>query len=369
MLTRRELRRVDRPLLIVTLLLLGIGLLALYSASLQKTQATGIQFLMRQLTWAPLGLLLAGLLLVVEYHRWLEWAYLLYGVNMLLLLMVLEMGVVRGGAQRWLTFAGLTVQPSEFAKVTTVLALARYLGSRSATPWGRADSQWKAIGVSALLALIPMVLILKEPNLGTASVFLPILLAMLLVWGIRPRVIGLMLAAGALLAPFAWGRLADYQRSRLLVFLNPSLDPLGAGYTVVQSKIAIGSGRLWGKGWLAGTQNQLNFLPERHTDFIFSVVGEEWGFLGTTFCLALFGLLFYRGILIATQTRDPFGRLLVVGLVAMLATHLVVNTGMTLGLMPVVGLPLPFFSYGGSWLLTSLTTVGIILSIGIRNGV
>ena len=363
MLTKRQLRGIDQPLLWAALALLGFGLLALYSAAFQKSQMVGISYLTRQITWAGIGILLAALLVTVDYHRWLEWAYLLYGINVVMLVFVLVLGVVRGGAQRWLSIGGFTIQPSEFAKITTCLALARYLGSRREMP------DWKALlGAGAFIA-VPMGLILKEPNLGTASVFVPIFFSMLLVWGIRLKILGILLGGAAACVPFAWWRLADYQRSRLLVFLNPNLDPLGAGYTVVQSKIAMGSGGFWGKGWLAGTQNQLNFLPERHTDFIFSVVGEEWGFFGVTLCLALFALLFYRAILIATQTRDPYGRLLVAGLVAMLTVHLVVNIGMTMGLMPVVGLPLPLFSYGGSWLLTCLVAIGIILSVGVRRPV
>lgn len=365
MLSRRQIKGIDRPLLVATLLLLGIGLMVLYSASFQKAQTLGIPFVARQVTWGVIGGLLAIGVVAIDYHRWLEWAYLFYGINLLLLILVLEWGVARGGAQRWLTIGGLTIQPSELAKVTTILALARHLGSRREM----VASGWKAIFRVALFLVGPMLLILKEPNLGTASVFVPMAFAMLLVAGVPFKVLGILLGGGILLVPLAGWLLADYQRTRLLVFLNPNLDPLGAGYTVVQSKVAIGSGGLWGKGWLAGTQNQLNFLPERHTDFIFSVVGEEWGFLGTTFCLALFAFLFYRGILLATQTRDPFGRLLVVGLVTMLATHVVVNTGMTVGLMPVVGLPLPFMSYGGSWLLTCLVSVGMILSVGVRRPV
>lgn len=362
MLTRRELQGVDRPLLVAAGLLLAFGLLALYSASFQKAHTLSVSFLSKQFTWALSGCLLGVILVVVDYHRWLEWAYLLYGLNVGLLVLVLELGVVRGGAQRWLSVGGLTIQPSEFAKVTTILALARYLGFRKENT----TAAWKAILVTGLIVAVPVGLILKEPNLGTALVLLPIALAMGLAWGVRWKIFGLLFLAGGLIAPLGWWRLADYQRSRLLVFLNPNLDPLGAGYTVVQSKIAIGSGGLVGKGWLAGTQNQLNFLPERHTDFIFSVVGEEWGFLGTSLCLALFTFLFTRGLRIATQTRDPFGRLVVVGLVTMLATHVVVNTGMTIGLMPVTGLPLPLLSYGGSWLLTCLTAVGMILSVGVR---
>jgi len=364
-LTRRQLSGIDRPLLFSALALLGIGLLVLYSASLQKAQALGVSFISRQLTWAALGVLLAVVLVVVDYHRWLEWAYLLYGVNLLLLALVLGIGVVRGGAQRWLTFAGLTIQPSEFAKITTILVLSRYLGSQR----GANTAGWKALVRAGAFLVVPVALILREPNLGTATVFVPILLAMLLICGVRWKVLGLSLVGCAALVPLGWWHLAEYQRSRLLVFLNPNLDPLGAGYTVVQSRIAMGSGGLWGRGWLGGTQNQLNFLPERHTDFIFSVVGEEWGFLGTSLCLVLFAFLFYRAILIATQTRDPFGRLLVVGLVTLLFTHVVVNIGMALGFMPVVGLPLPFLSYGGSWLLTCLAATGMILSVGVRRPV
>ncbi len=364
MLSRRQFQGLDRVFLTVTLLLLGVGLLSLYSAAFQKTQMTGVLFLQRQLVWAGLGCALAVLLLVVDYHLWLEWSYLLYGLTILLLGLVLVAGTVRGGAQRWLMIGGMTVQPSEFAKLTTILALARYLGHRPS-----AVGRWRTVLGACILLGIPMVLILKQPNLGTAAVFGFAGLAMLLVWGIPLRPLVIVLGAAILCLPVFWFFLEDYQRSRLLVFLNPNLDPLGAGYTVIQSRIAMGSGQFWGKGWLAGTQNQLNFLPERHTDFIFSVVGEEWGILGTTFCLVLYFLLFDRGFIIASQTRDPFGRLIVVGLVTMLAVHTVVNMGMVMGLMPVVGLPLPFMSYGGSWMMTCLVAIGIILSVGVRRPV
>ncbi len=349
-------------MLAAALALLGIGLLALYSASYQKVQATGVSYMGRQLAWMGLGITLAFLLVAVDYHRWLEWGYLLYFLNLALLALVLVLGVERGGAQRWLTLGGWTVQPSEFAKITTVLALARFLGGQR----GALEPRWTTVIGAGLLLLLPAALIFLEPNLGTASIFAVIGLGMLVVWGMPLRAVAGTIGAALFALPVGWHFLADYQRSRLLVFLNPNLDPLGAGYTVIQSKIAIGSGGLWGKGWLAGTQNQLNFLPERHTDFIFSVIGEEWGVLGTTLCLALFALLFHRMLTIALQTRDPFGRLLVVGLTTMLAAHTVVNTGMTLGLAPVVGLPLPLISYGGSWMVTCLAAVGMALSVGLR---
>lgn len=364
MLTRRQFQGVDRAFLATTLLLMGIGLLSLYSAAFQKTQMTGVPFLQRQMLWAALGCALAILLVVVDYHLWLEWSYLFYALMLGMLVMVLVMGTTRGGAQRWLSIGGLTLQPSEFAKLTTVLAVARYLGHRPPI-----SGRWRTVLGAGLLVGVPMALILKQPNLGTAAVFGFTGLAMLLVWGIPLRPLLVVLGLGILCMPVLWAFLEGYQRSRLLVFMNPNLDPLGAGYTVIQSRIAMGSGQLWGKGWLSGTQNQLNFLPERHTDFIFSVVGEEWGILGTTFCLVLYLLLFQRGFIITQQTRDPFGRLLIAGLIAMLAAHTIVNMGMVLGLMPVVGLPLPFMSYGGSWLMTCLVAVGIVLSVGVRRPV
>lgn len=360
--SRRPWQAMDRLFLLSALLLLAIGLLALYSASFQKLQQSGVSLLQRQLIWAGLGAVLALILLAVDYHRWLEWAYLLYGLTLLFLVWVLVAGTVRGGAQRWLTLFGMTIQPSEFAKVTTIMALARFLGSRQEGGL----LHWTTAAGGAALFLLPMGLILLQPNLGTSLVFLVVGLCMLVVSGLPLRILGVLLGLALLAAPIGWTLLHDYQRSRLLVFMNPNLDPLGAGYTVIQSRIAMGSGQWFGKGWLSGTQNQLNFLPERHTDFIFSVIGEEWGFAGTTLCLGLLAFLFHRGFMTASQTRDPFGRLLVMGLITMLAFHTLVNTGMVMGLMPVVGLPLPFMSYGGSWLMTCLVSVGIILSVGAR---
>lgn len=361
MTSRRLWRGVDRPLVWTAILLVAIGLAVLYSASYQRALATGTSYLNRQLLWLGLGLAAAALLMVVDYHRWLEGAYLYYGANLLLLVAVLVAGQTRGGAQRWLAAGPFTFQPSELAKLSTILVLARYLGERRDTP-----RRWRALIVPALMAGLPMALILKEPNLGTALIFLPVLGAMLWVWRIPARMWWGLLGAAAVAVPFGWQLLHDYQRARLLVFVNPNLDPLGAGYTVLQSKIAVGSGLLWGRGWFSGTQNQLNFLPERHTDFIFSVVGEEWGFLGAAGVLGLYAFLLHRGFRIAAESRDPFGALLVTGLMTLLGCHVIVNVGMALGLMPVVGLPLPLMSYGGSWLLACLLAVGMTLSVGMR---
>ena len=357
----RRWRGVDRTLLWTTIALVGIGLLVLHSASYQRAVATGTSYVGRQLLWLSIGVAAAACLMIVDYHRWLEGAYVVYGANLLLLGLVLVAGETRGGAQRWLAAGPLTFQPSEIAKLSTILILARYLGEHRDAP-----RTWRSLAVPALMVGLPMILILKEPNLGTAMLFLPIAGAMLWLWGLPSRMWFVMMGVGAIGSPIGWHLLHDYQRSRLLVFINPNLDPLGAGYTVLQSKIAIGSGLLWGRGWFAGTQNQLNFLPERHTDFIFSVIGEEWGWLGAAAALGLFAVVLHRGFQIALESRDPFGRLLVTGLSTMIGCHVVVNVGMTLGLVPVVGLPLPLISYGGSWLLTCLTAVGMILSVGMR---
>lgn len=359
--SRRLWQGVDRPLLWTLIALIGIGLAVLYSASYQRAVATDTSYIGKQLIWLVFGVIVAVFLMAVDYHRWLEGAYLLYGMNLLMLGLVLVMGETRGGAQRWLAVGPLTFQPSELAKISTVLVLARYLGEHRDGPKG-----WGSLGVPILLAGLPMLLILKEPNLGTASLFLPITAAMLFVWRVPGRIFGILLGVFLVAVPFGWHFLHDYQRSRLMVFMNPNLDPLGAGYTVLQSRIAVGSGLLWGKGWFAGTQNQLNFLPERHTDFIFSVIGEETGFLGSSAVLLAFVFLLHRSFRIASESRDPFGRLLVAGLTTMIGCHLLINVGMTLGLMPVVGLPLPFISYGGSWLLSCLAAMGIVFSVGMR---
>lgn len=354
-------RGVDRPLAWAILLLIAVGLLVLASASYQRAVATGTSYLGRQLLWLGIGASVAAMLMAVEYHRWLEGAYVLYAANLALLGLVLMAGETRGGAQRWLAAGPLTFQPSELAKISTVLALARYLGEHRDPP-----RRWSALIPPVLVAGVPMALILREPNLGTALLFVVILGAMLYVWGIPTRMVWTVGGALAAAVPIGWHLLHDYQRTRLLVFINPNADPLGAGYTVLQSKIAVGSGLLWGRGWFAGTQNQLNFLPERHTDFVFSVVGEEWGFVGSAVLLGLYAVLLRRGFRIAAESRDPFGRLLVTGLVTMIGSHVLINIGMTIGLMPVVGLPLPLLSYGGSWLLACLIAMGMIVSVGMR---
>ena len=355
------LQKLDFPLLGIATLIFLVGILSLYSSSYNTNPAV----LARQLVWMIVGALTLLLVVNINLNKIIGFIYSFYGLTILFLIMVLILGEARLGARRWLSLGPLNFQPSEFAKIAVILTLARYLGE--GVPYHRtAYEEWKRIFISILLVLVPFLLILKGPDLGTAIVLLPILFVMLYIGGIGIRSLSLTLGIGVVFSPIFWHFLKDYQKERLLVFINPNIDPLGAGYTIIQSKIAIGSGRLLGKGWLSGTQNQLNFLPERHTDFIFSVVGEEWGFFGSVIVVFLYFFLIKRCIAIASQMGDLFSRLVCWGVIAMLSFHILVNIAMTMGLMPVVGLPLSLMSYGGSSLVATLASLGILMNLRTR---
>ena len=354
----RILKYIDWYLLIVVLLLSAIGTMAVYSASYQLSADTGTLFFKRQVFWLALGLFSFFVLAAVDYRRVVEHAYLLGGITTVLLLVIVALGESRFGARRWIQLGGFTIQPSEFAKITLVLMLAHYLSYKSDR-----YERWSFILIPGLLAAIPAILILKQPDLGTAMIFLPLTLGMIYVAGGRMKYILIILLVLAILAPVSWFALKDYQKSRLVVFINPELDPSGAGYTIIQSKIAIGSGGVWGKGWLSGTQNMLSFLPERQTDFIFSVVAEEGGFVGCMVILALYGLLFIRLFVMAHKSREPAGKLLITGGILVLASHVGINIGMAAGLLPATGLPLPLISYGGSVTTTVLIILGLCESV------
>lgn len=348
----------DPLLIILPLVIFGIGLLFLHSSSHGMQEIKGINFTIRQVAWMLVSLLALFLVINIDFRRILDWAYLYYVIIVLILIVLLVFGGAKMGAKRWLNIGWMTFQPSEFAKLALIVALAFYLGNnrysiRSA----------KILLISFLMTGILFILIFKEPDLGSAIILLPILFAMLLAAEVPLKSILGSIFIGVVASPLFWNFLKDYQKRRLLVFLNPNMDPLGAGYTVIQSKIAIGSGGLFGKGWMSGTQNQLNFLPERHTDFIFSVVGEEWGFAGSLLVILLFCLLITRILSIAERTNDFYGKLLVVGVAAMLSFQVIVNIAMTAGLMPVVGLPLPFISYGGSSLITMWLSIAVVINI------
>jgi len=332
------------------------GLLFLFSA----TYPHNVEYVWRQIVWFLIGALMFFIIINVNYRKIVGFGSIFYFLTVFLLVLVLIFGTRRFGAQRWLVIAGFNLQPSELAKLFITLSLVQYFANN------KVYKTWKNILIPFCMVAVPFVLILREPDLGTAVMFVPILLILLYVWGVPLKNLFFTVACGVLCSPLGWFLLKDYQKERLLVFMDPSIDPLGAGYTIIQSRIAIGSGGVFGKGWLSGTQNQLNFLAERHTDFIFSVAGEEWGFLGGLVLLGFYYILIKRALNIAEKTPDPCGRLLAVGLTVMLGIQIVVNVSMTMGFMPVVGLPLPLVSYGGSSLLVTIMALGLLESIAIH---
>lgn len=358
---KRLLKDFDKAIFAAMFIICMAGLFILASATQSRNLPFVESYVFRQINWIALGTILLLTVVNISYQKFIDISYFLYGINIILLALVLVIGRERLGAQRWFTIGNFAFQPSEFIKINFVLALAGYLGSKK----GSLDDAWSLIFPLLLLG-IPFVLVLIQPDLGTALLLVPIFFAMMFVAGARVKHLVILILLGLASLPFFWHFLKEYQKQRLLVFLNPNVDPLGAGYTIIQSKIAIGSGGLIGKGWLAGTQNQLNFLPERHTDFIFSVVGEEWGLFGALVVVLLFFFIVKRGFDIALSTNDMCGKLVATGMVILLGLQVVTNIAMTIGLMPVVGIPLPLVSYGGSSMLTTFIAVGLLLNIGMR---
>ena len=302
------------------------------------------------------------LTLVFDYHILGKMSKFIYIAVILALVAVEAYGYTRGGAQRWIEIGGFSLQPSEFAKLGIIITLA----------WSLYKKEDKLNSFTSLIpaiihVAIPMVLVLKQPDLGTSLVFAVILISMLFMAGVKFKVLISLIGAGVAAIPPMWFFvLDDYQRNRILTLFNPHSDPLGTGYNVIQSIIAVGSGKLTGRGLYSGSQSQLNFVPEQHTDFIFTVVGEELGFIGAIILLTLYLILIMRLMAIARKAKDLFGNLVVVGIVAVLMFQIVENIGMTIGIMPVTGIPLPFMSYGGSSLLVNMISVGMALNIGMR---
>ncbi|MBF0252264.1 MAG: rod shape-determining protein RodA [Candidatus Omnitrophica bacterium] len=352
--------RIDLVLIVTVLMIAVMGILAIYSATYVKGETPGHlnPTVVKQIIWVIFGLLLMLIIASFDYIHMLNLSYLAYILTLLLLLYLMLFGGERFGAKRWIDLGVISIQPSEFAKITVIFVLAGFLGARK-DKVGSLDNYV----YSALIVMPAFLLIFLQPDLGTSLVLIPILFAILFVCGENIKYILTTFILGLLSVPILWNLLKDYQKSRLLVFINPNIDPLGAGYTIIQSRIAIGSGGIFGKGWLNGTQSQLKFLPERHTDFIFSVIGEEWGFMGGVVLLGLFSLLIYRSLKIIDGVDDISGKAVVTGAVTLIAFQVLVNIAMTIGLMPVVGLPLPMISYGGSNALAFLVCMGFILSV------
>lgn len=342
----------DLPLLAGLILVSAYGLVILYSASGQDMGQVERQLLRLGLAFG----ILAGVA-QIRPEQLLRWSPWLYAIGTLMLVGVLAFGDVGKGAQRWLDLGVIRFQPSEMVKLAVPMMIAWYLADKPLPP------SWPRLGIAAALIAVPVLLIARQPDLGTSLLVASAGIFVLFLAGISWRlIVGLLAAAGAA-APVLWYFMRDYQKQRVLTFLDPEKDPLGAGYHIIQSKIAIGSGGIWGKGWLNGTQSQLDFLPERHTDFIFAVLSEEFGLVGVSLLLALYLFIIMRGLYIASRAQDTYGRLLAGSLTLVFFVYLFVNVGMVSGLLPVVGVPLPLVSYGGTSLVTLMAGFGMLMSI------
>ncbi|RKY29105.1 MAG: rod shape-determining protein RodA [Candidatus Omnitrophota bacterium] len=354
--------RKNYQIILIVLALNFMGLISLYSSLHQGGEFTGRVIFLKQILWIVLGWVLAIFISFINYRVFFDLSIWLYFISLFLLVVVAILGKIQMGAQRWLELGGLTFQPSEFAKLAGLLILSRFLNEK-----GREVSFLKGFFKEIIIPFFPLaflfIAIFIQPDLGTSLILIFLFLFMLIGAGIEKKKILLFLLIIAIFLPGGWSFLRDYQKERLLVFINPNSDPLGAGYTIIQSKIAIGSGRLLGKGFLSGTQNQLNFIPARHTDFIFTVFAEEWGFLGCILLLFLYYLLLKIILDIANNLQDRFSYLICIGIFSLFFIHLFINISMVMGLLPVVGLPLLFFSYGGTYTIINFILIGILLNI------
>jgi len=358
----RSWKHFDFALLFLTLLLIACGLAMIYSATYQTQGPETIDPLVyRQIASAAAGLVLFGLLAMVDYHLLGSLAGPTYVVALALLAVVLGIGQITHGAQRWINLGFLVLQPSEPAKLAVILALAKFVGDREDEM-----RRFRTVIISLAIVAVPTIFTFAQPDLGTSLVFVAVWLSIAVVGRIRWRYLALLLVAAVAATRLLWQVLQEYQRRRLLIFLNPEQDPLGEGYNIIQAKIGVGSGEFWGRGFLSGTQSQLHFLRVQYADFIFSVLAEEVGFIGAMVLLALFVGLALRGMRVAVTTRDPFGRLLATGVVTMIAFQVFVNVGMNTTLVPATGIPLPLISFGGSSLVTVLMGLGLVESVAMR---
>lgn len=338
--------------------LAALSVLIIYSTSGLHSSLFRRSLYLKQATWAVMGLFAMILLCGLHYRTTWRFAYPIYGAILTALLLTGLIGRTGLGAQRWLSIGSFAFQPSEFMKLSLIVLLARYFEDHKDDL--RAPQTFI---LPILLTLLPAALVLRQPDLGTAIILLFTSASILVLMGLKMRYFVLLGALGAVITPVLWRFLHDYQKNRILVFINPDMDPMGAGYHLAQSKIAVGSGGLLGKGWMAATQSQLNFLPANHTDFIFAGFAEQWGFIGSLGLLLLYAYLFSKGLRLAKDARDLFTMVTSFGIVSMMALQVVINIGMVVGIMPVVGIPLPLLSYGGSAMLMNMLAVGLLLNI------
>ena len=355
----RSLRDLDWPLLLVTLSISALGVLQIYSATRETIWKDAWW---KQIIWIAAGLLLMWVVTNIDYHTLLGQVYLLYGLSIVTLISVFLIGTKVFGSRRWIPVGGgFKLQVSEFVKLVIILLVARFM-----TELKRDDLDWRDLLKIGGLVGLPMLLVMKQPDLGTALTYLPVLAVGILLAGLRWQYLAVLGVALALTLPVGWHFLQDYQKARLTTFIDPARDPRGQGYQVIQSKIAVGAGGMWGKGVTRGTQTQLQFLPVPHTDFIFSAFSEEHGFVGVVVVLGLYFLLLMQIVQNAQTAPDRAGMYICMGVCTLLLFHVLVNVGMVVGRMPVTGIPLPLMSAGGSHILSVFLMLGLVNNVRLR---
>ena len=359
MIDRRLLAHFDWPLLILVLVISFIGVFNLYSATFGQVEAP---LYAKQILWIGIGLAVALFITIFDYRLYRDFAYSFYGISLILLMGVFIYQAIHPEVSRWIKIGPFFLQPAELAKIAIILALAKYFDR-----FPKKDGyELRELIFPFIILLVPSLMVAKQPDLGTAISLLLIGFSIVLFVKIRWKSLVIMVIGVMSILPFIWNFLMPYQKKRILTFFRPELDPLGAGYHIIQSKIAIGSGGVLGKGFLKGTQTKLHFIPAQHTDFVFSVWAEEWGLAGGLILLGLYLFLIAWGSNSSIRSKDRFGAIVAFGVVSMVFWHVIINIGMALGMMPVVGMPLPFMSYGGSAILSMMVGVGLLLNISMR---
>ena len=349
-----KLMEINWFIVLIMSMIAGIGLAMMYSAGGEE----GTVYFSQQFTRFSVAFVVMLVIAVLPMRVLLDYAYIIYFLCLLVLVAVDVAGHIGMGAQRWVKLGGFNLQPSEFMKLAVILVLARYFHNSHQNDVRRVTF----LIIPLMIVALPAFFILRQPNLGTTTIMVVVGLVMCFLAGVKWRYFILGALAVASATPVLWHFMHSYQKRRVLTFLDPQQDPLGAGYNILQSMIAIGSGGLLGKGYLQGSQSQLNFLPEKHTDFIFTMFAEEFGFFGSITLLLLYMLLLGAGMLVSLRSRSTFGAMVAAGVVALLFIHILINCGMVMGLLPVVGVPLPLMSYGGSIMLSSVFAIGLLLN-------
>jgi rod shape determining protein RodA len=367
MIDRRLIENFDWGILIVTVFLSCVGIMTIYSATRPLFESVQHTYYTRQLYWLALSLFAFFVVISIDYKWFVRFANYIFLSGIIMLIIVLVAGHKGMGATRWIDLGFVSFQPSEFFKIFFIIALSKYLAG---------VEQWKSLDLKRLAKItvgffaLPAVLVLKQPDLGTMLILFFIFIAMVLTAGVRKKIIMTTIILSLILMPLAgnmlWKGLKDYQKNRITAFIDPQADPHGIGYHIKQSKVSIGSGGFLGKGYMKGTQGPYSFLPEKHTDFIFSIFAEEWGFMGSLLLFGLYFFIIWRGLDTAKKARDMEGCFIAAGITFMFAFYVLINAGMTLGVLPVVGVPMPLMSYGGTALLSNFIAIGLIENVRMR---